>query len=699
MTTTANPLLKRNDSHRLKAIPFPEIKTEHYLPAIQEAIRIAKEEIEALKNNPAEPNFENTVLALELSGEQLDYVSSIYYNLLSAESDAAFKALAQQISPLLAEFGSSISTDPVIFERVKKVWEQEVEGKPRPELPKDYSDKDYLRQAERYRLIERAYKGFIRGGALLDEEGKKKLTAIAMESSQLHPKFSDNVLNATNAWELHITDPADVEGMPAGVLAGAAHLAKVKGKDGGWLFNLQPSSMVPLLTYCRNRELRRQSQAAYASRAFNDNFDNQANIKRILELREERAHLLGYATHADYVLEERMAESVATATGFLEKIYAVAYPAAKKEVQEVMDFARETDGITDFQPWDMSYYSNKLKEQRYAYDPEELRPWLKMENVLEGLFKVANHIYGIKVKQVHDVPTWHKDVSTWEVYDGSDSFLGLMYMDLFPRDTKRGGAWQTSFQGQGLHSDGLRRPQVAIVASLTPSTADQPSLLRLDEARTIFHEFGHALHSLLADGYYKALSGTSVLWDFVELPSQIMENWLLEEEALNLFARHHETGEPLPKELLDKVIAAKNFQAGLANLTQLRYAMLDFSWHVAKAADIKDVDAFEKQATQRFQVLPPIEGSNTSCSFAHIFAGGYSAGYYSYKWAEALEADAWSLFKEKGIFNPEVANSFRENILSRGNAFHPMDLFVAFRGRKPDPDALLIRDGLLQKQA
>jgi Zn-dependent oligopeptidase len=394
-----------------------------------------------------------------------------------------------------------------------------------------------------------------------------------------------------------------------------------------------------------------------------------------------------------------MAESVATAPGFLEKIYAVAYPAAKKEVQEVMDFARETDGITDFQPWDMSYYSNKLKEQRYAYDPEELRPWLKMENVLEGLFKVANHIYGIKVKQVHDVPTWHKDVSTWEVYDGSDSFLGLMYMDLFPRDTKRGGAWQTSFQGQGLHSDGLRRPQVAIVASLTPSTADQPSLLRLDEARTIFHEFGHALHSLLADGYYKALSGTSVLWDFVELPSQIMENWLLEEEALNLFARHHETGEPLPKELLDKVIAAKNFQAGLANLTQLRYAMLDFSWHVAKAADIKDVDAFEKQATQRFQVLPPIEGSNTSCSFAHIFAGGYSAGYYSYKWAEALEADAWSLFKEKGIFNPEVANSFRENILSRGNAFHPMDLFVAFRGRKPDPDALLIRDGLLQKQA
>lgn len=699
MTQSSNPLLRPKSSHRLQAIPFDEIRTEHFMPAIEETLKTAKAEIEALKNNPAAPDFENTILALDLYGEQLDHVAGIYFNLLSAESDSEFKALAQRISPLLAEFNSSISTDEAIFARVKKVWEDEVEGKPKPELPKDMNDRDALKQAERYRLIDRAYQGFIRGGALLSTEDKQKLTAIAMESSKLSPQFSDNVLGATNAWELHITDPADVEGMPQGVLAGAAHLAKSKGKDGGWLFNLQPSSMVPLLTYCKNRELRRQSQTAYASRAFNDDFDNQELIKRALDLRQQRADLLGYPTHADYVLSDRMAESVQTATEFLEKIYSVAYPAAKREYQEVVDYAKQTDGISDFKPWDMGYYSNKLKEARYAYDPEELRPWFKVENVLTGLFTVAKHIYGIEVKQVTDVPTWHKDVSTWEVYDRAGDFLGLMYMDLFPRETKRGGAWQTSFQRQGLHSDGLRRPHVAIVASLTPSTEDQPSLLRLDEARTVFHEFGHALHSLLADGYYKGLSGTSVLWDFVELPSQIMENWLLEEEALNLFARHYETGEPLPSELLKKVIDAKSFQAGLANITQLRYAMLDLAWHTTHPSKITDVDAFEKQATARFQIAPPIEGANISCAFAHIFAGGYSAGYYSYKWAEALEADAWSLFNEKGIFNPEVSEAFRKYILARGNAFHPMDLFVAFRGRKPDPDALLKRDGLIPTPA
>ncbi len=695
MSISDNPLLRKRNDHRLRAIPFTEIKTEHFLPAIEETLKQAREEIEALKNNPAEPDFENTILALELNGEKLDYVAGIYFNLLSAESDAEFKALAQKISPMLAEFGSSVATDPIIFEKVKKVWEKEVSGKPKPELPTDLNDKEQLRKAERYRLIDRSYKGFIRGGALLSPEDKAKFTEMAMEASKLGPQFSDNVLGATNAWELHVTDPADVEGMPASALAGAAHLAKAKGKDGGWLFNLQPSSMVPLMTYCKNRELRRQIQTAYSSRAFNDKFDNQANIKRILELREQRAHMLGYKTHAEYVLEDRMAESVPTATDFLEKIYEVAFPVAQKEVQEVMDFAREADGITDFQPWDFAYYSNKLKEQRYAYDPEELRPWFKVENVLDGLFTVANRIYGISVKQVHDVPVYHPDVTTWEVYDKNGDFLGLMYMDLFPRETKRGGAWKSSLQGQGLFSDGLRRPQVMIVASLTPSTPEQPSLLRLDEARTIFHEFGHALHSLLADGYYKGLSGTSVLWDFVELPSQIMENWLLEKEALNLFAKHYETGEPLPQELLDKVIAARNFQAGAANVTQLRYALLDFAWHTTPPEQIADVNAFEKNATERFRLLPAIEGSNISCAFSHIFAGGYSAGYYSYKWAEALEADAWSLFEEKGIFNPEVTESFRKYILSRGNSFHPMDLFVAFRGRKPDPDALLRRDGLL----
>jgi Zn-dependent oligopeptidase len=695
MSTSENPLLRQRNDHRLKAIPFPEIKTGHFLPAVEEALKLAREEIEAIKADPRDPDFENTILALELNGERLDYVATIYFNLLSAESDAEFKALAQQISPLLAEFHSSVSTDPVIFARIRKVWEAEVEGRPVPILPKDMKDKQALRAAERYRLTDRTYKGFIRGGALLGDEDKKKLTAIAMEASKLSPKFSDNVLSATNAWELHITDPADVEGMPEGILAAAAHLARQKGKDAGWMFSLQPSSMIPLLTYCRNRDLRRRIQSAYASRAFRDDFDNQENIKRIIQLRKERAALLGYQTHADYVLEDRMAESVDNATKFLKRIYDIAHPASLREVEEVAAFARELDGIQEFMPWDLQYYSNKLKEKLFAYDPEELRPWFKVEKVLEGLFTVAGHIYGITVKQVTDIPVYHPDVTTWEVYDRDGSYLGLMYMDLFPRETKRGGAWKTSFQGQGLFRDGLRRPQVSIVASLTPSTPERPSLLRLDEVRTIFHEFGHALHSLLADGYYKGLSGTSVLWDFVELPSQIMENWLLEEEALNLFARHYETGEPLPKELLDKVIAARNFQAGIANVNQLRYGMLDFAWHITDPATVTDVSAFENEKVEPFRILPAIEGSNISCAFAHIFAGGYSAGYYSYKWAEALEADAWSLFQEKGIFDPEVADSFRTYILSRGNSFHPMELFKAFRGRKPDPDALLRRDGLI----
>lgn len=689
-----NPLLNLSNNHRLKAIPFPQFKTEHFLPAIQMALNEAKSEIEALKNNPEAPSFENTVLELDMNGELLDYVSTIYFNLLGAESDAEFKALAQQISPLLAEFGSSIATDPVIFQRVKAVYDAEVAGQPKPILPTDINDLEAIKKAERYRLIERTYISFIRGGALLSEPDKKRLTEISMESSQLSPKFSDNVLGATNKWELCVTDEKDVEGIPANSLNAAAFAAKKKGKEGGWLFTLQPSSLTPVLTYCKNRAIRKQIHSAYASRAFQDEFDNQEIIKQTLKLRAERAKLLGYETHADLVLADRMAETLPIAKDFLEKIYEVAYPAALKEIDEVRAFAKETDGLEEMMAWDLSYYSNKLKEQRYAYDPEELRPWFKVENVVEGLFVVAQKIYGIKVKQVFDIPVYHADVTTWEVWDKDDAYLGLMYMDLFPRDTKRGGAWKTSFQGQGLHRDGLRRPMVSIVASLTPSTDEQPSLLTLNEARTVFHEFGHALHSLLAQGVYKGLSGTSVLWDFVELPSQIMENWLLEEEALNLFAKHYQTEAALPKELLDKVIAAKNFQSGIANVTQLRYALMDFAWHTAAPESITDVSAFENAVTERFRLMPPIEGSNVSCAFAHIFAGGYSAGYYSYKWAEALEADAWSLFEEKGIFNPEVALTFRNYVLARGNSFHPMDLFVAFRGRKPDPDALLKRDGL-----
>ena len=690
-----NPLLRKDNPHRLKAIPFDEIKLEHYMPAFEEALRIARAEIEELKNNPEAPSFENTIMAMEDGATELDYASTVYFNLLGAHSDAEFKALAQKISPMLAEFSSTIATDPKIFQRVKAVYDKEVAGKAKPELPENINDKEAIKAAERYRLIERRYKGFIRGGALLGEDKKKRFTEIAMELSQLSPKFSDNVLNATNAYELHLTNPEDVKGIPAGVLEAAAFTAKRKGKDSGWIFTLQPSSFSPFSMYCQNRELRKKMYQAYTSRAFMDEFDNQEIIKRTLALRQERAELLGYKNHAEYVLEDRMAESVDNALGFLETVYEKAFPAAQKEVQAVADFAREMDGIEELKSWDFSYYSNKLKEKLFQYDPEELRPWFKVENVIDGLFTVANKIYGITMKQVHDVPVYHSDVTTWEAHDADGSYLGLLYIDLFPRDTKRGGAWKSSLFGQGKFPDGMRRPQVMIVGSLTPSTDTQPSLLRIDEARTIFHEFGHALHSLLADGYYHGLSGTSVLWDFVELPSQIMENWLLEKEALNLFARHYETGEALPTELLDKVIAAKNYNAGYINNMQLRYAFMDLSWHTADPAGIDDVDAFEKKVTERFNLLPVVPGSNTSCSFAHIFAGGYAAGYYSYKWAEALEADAWSMFEENGIFDPETANKFRKYILSRGNAFHPKELFEAFRGRPLNPDAMLKRDGLI----
>lgn len=687
--------MRKENTHRLKAIPFDEIKLEHYMPAIEEGLRIARAEIEEIKNNPEAPTFENTIMAMDNGGEMLEYAATVYFNLLGAHSDAEFKALAQKISPMLAEFGSSISTDPKIFARVKAIYEAEVEGKPAPELPKDFSDKEALKKAERYRLIERKYQGFIRGGAMLGDEDKKRFTEIAMELSSLSPKFSDNVLSATNKFELHITDPKDVEGIPAGALEAAEFLAKRKGKDSGWVFSLQPSSVMPLLTYCKNRKIREKVQKAYSSRAFKDDFDNQEIIKRTLELRKERAQLLGYETHADYVLEDRMAGSVQTARDFLDRIYEVAYPKAIEEREAVAKLAKELDDIDELQSWDWGYYSNKLKEKLFAFDPEELRPWFKVESVIDGLFEVVKKIYGISMKQVHDVPVYHEDVTTWEAHDKDGSYLGLLYIDLFPRETKRGGAWKSSLHGQGIYADGMWRPQVLIVGSLTPSTDKSPSLLRMDEARTIFHEFGHAIHSLLADGYYHPLSGTSVLWDFVELPSQIMENWLLEKEALNLFARHYQTGEPLPDELLQKVIDSKNYNAATANIGQLRYANLDFDWHVTDPKEIKDVSEFEDKATERFKLLPKVPDTLISCAFAHIFAGGYAAGYYSYKWAEALEADAWSMFEENGIFDPETADRFRKFILSRGNAFAPDQLFEAFRGRPLDPDALLKRDGLL----
>jgi len=690
-----NPLLVKKFQHRLGAIPFDKFKTEHFMPAIEKALDLAKKTFKKVRSNPDPATFENTMLALEHGSELLERVSGIYFNLLSAESDTEFKALAQQISPMLAEFGSKVMTDEALFNRVKQIYDNEVKGKKAPTLPKNLTKRETLVKAERYRLIKREYDSFIRNGALLKNNDKIKLTEINMELAKLSPKFADNLLNATNAFELHLTSAKEVKGIPESTLSAAAYYAKQKGKDGGWLFSLQPSSFMPLLTYCENRKARETVQTAYAARAFKDQFDNQEIIKQIVNLRTQRAKLLGYDTHAEYVLKDRMAESVITAFDFLNRIYDIAYPAALNEIDEVAAFARKLDNIDKLMPWDYPYYANKLKQEKYDFDPEMLRPWFKVEEVIEGLFVIANKIYDISLKEVTDVPVYHKDIRTWEVYDNKGLYLGLLYLDLFPRETKRGGAWMTTYQKQGMYSDELRRPFVAIVSSFTPSTPDQPSLLRIDEVRTLFHEFGHALHGLLSDCYFKSLASPSVLWDFVELPSQIMENWLMEKDALAFVAKHYQTGEPLPEDYLNKLLAAKNFHAGIANINQLRYGMLDFAWHTFTSPFDEEVNEFEKKIVERYRLMPSLPDTNISCAFAHIFAGGYSAGYYSYKWAEALEADAWSLFLEKGIFDKDVADSFRKNILARGNSFHPMDLFIAFRGRKPDTDAVLRRDGLI----
>ncbi|HEX37855.1 MAG TPA: M3 family peptidase [Candidatus Cloacimonetes bacterium] len=673
-----NPLLKSYDTP-FDTIPFDKLKTEHFMPAIEKGLEIARENIKKIKENTDQPNFENTVLALETSGELLGDVTTIYFNLYSAESDDEFKALAQKISPMLAEFSTQVHTDSDLYKKVEAV----------------YKNQDGLND-EQKRLIEHYYKEFVRNGASLPPEKKKKLEEIDKELAMLSPKFSQNVLKATNTFELHITDEKEIEGLPKGAKEAAAFTAKKKGKDNGWLFTLQAPSVIPVIKYAKNRELRETISRAFRARAFKDEFDNREILKRIAQLRQERAELLGYDTHAQYVLEERMAETPENVMEFLDRIYSIAYPAAKKEKEELQKLAKETDNIDELQGWDAAYYSEKLKKIKYDFDEEELRPYFKVENVIDGLFKVAETLYNIKFKQIENIPTYHEEVKVFEVKDKDGSHLGLLYMDLFPRETKRGGAWMTNFKTQGLSRGEVRRPHVGIMANLTPSTDINPSLLELSEVQTLFHEFGHALHGLLSDCTYTTLASPNVYWDFVELPSQIMENWTLEKEALEMFARHYKTGKRMPDELIKKMKKAKNFNKGNANVRQLSFGYLDMAWHAKDPRKIEDVAEYEDEVLKKTKLYPKVEGTNISCSFGHIFAGGYSSGYYSYKWAEVLEADSFQLFKEMGIFNQEIADSFRKNILSKGNTAHPMELYVKFRGRQPDPDAMLKRDGLIK---
>ena len=659
--------------------PFSQIKLEDYHPAFIENIAKAKAEIDAIINNHEAPTFENTIVALDFSGEQLDRLSSIFFNLNSAETCDEMQKIAQEVSPLLTEFSNDIALNEDLFKRVKSVYDQ----------------KDNLTlTTEQSTLLDKKFKGFSRNGALLSEEDKLKLREIDTELAKIKLTYGENVLAETNNYQLHITNEDDLKGLPDGAKEMAASLAKSKELE-GWVFTLDFPSYLPFVTYVDNRALREKMAIAAGKKSFQDNgFDNKENVKRIVELRHKRANLLGYQSHSHFVLEERMAQNPEKVQSFLNDLLAKAKPAAQKEFAQLTAFAKELDGINQLEKWDGSYYSEKLKQKLFSLDDELLKPFFKLENVLYGAFTVAEKLYGITFKEVFDIDKYHEEVQTFEVLDENNSLVAVFYSDFFPRKGKRNGAWMTSYKSQSVKKGINERPHVSIVCNFTPPTETKPSLLTFNEVTTLFHEFGHALHGMLANTTYPSLSGTSVYWDFVELPSQVMENWCYEPEALALFAKHYETGEIIPQEYVEKIKESSSFLEGMSTLRQLSFGILDMSYH-AKSQTITDVKAFEKQAMEGTSLYPDVSENCMSTSFSHIFQGGYSSGYYSYKWAEVLDADAFAYFQEKGIFNKEVATKFKDNVLSKGGTELPMELYKRFRGQEPKADALLKRAGLI----
>lgn len=661
--------------------PFAEVTNDHFEPAIKELINQAKSEVDAIVSSNSHPTFSNTVEALECSGKQLDRASSIFFNLNSAETSDEIQALARDISPLLTEFSNDILLNEALFNRVKTVF--------------DEADQSNLSE-EQITLLTKTYKGFVRNGALLNEEDKTKLRTIDVELSQLSLTFGEHVLAETNKYEMVIENEADLDGLPAFAREQASETAHSKGYEDAWVVTLDYPSYVPFMTYAKNRALRKELSLAFSTKAFKgDDLDNREVVKGIVNLRNQRAQLLGYETHANFVLEERMAESPQKVMDFLSEIRLYGKPGAEGDVKEVAEFAKQLDGLQDLQKWDFGYYSEKLKKEKYSIDDELLKPYFQLEKAVEGVFKTAELLYGIHFVQNDDIQKYHKDVTVYEVRDKDDNHVAIFYADFFPRAGKRAGAWMTSYTGQYKDSTGDHRPHISIVCNFTKPTGSTPSLLTFDEVTTLFHEFGHALHGMLANGTYESLSGTSVFWDFVELPSQILENWCYEKECLDLFAIHYETGEAIPEALIQKIKDSANFMEGYQTMRQLTFGLLDMAWHGQDNSGVDDIEAFEKAIFAETDVLPAIAGTNMSCSFSHIFQGGYSAGYYSYKWAEVLDADAFAYFKEQGIFNKEVANKFKEHVLSAGGSTHPMTLYKRFRGQEPDVKALLKRAGLI----
>ncbi|MGV0948600.1 M3 family metallopeptidase [Empedobacter falsenii] len=674
----ANPLLEKFETP-FESAPFSKIKNEDYKPAFIQAIEEAKAEIDAITVNPEAPTFANTIEAMELSGEKLGRISSIFFNLNSAETNDEIQEIAQEVSPLLSEFGNDVRLNQDLFERIKVV----------------YNQKDSLNLTdEQAYLLEKKYKGFSRNGANLNEEDKNKLREIDKQLSMLSLQFGQNVLAETNAYELIITDENDLKGLPQYAIDQAKADAEQKNHE-GWLITLQAPSYIPFMQYAENRELREKLFRANGVKAYQNNeFNNEENVKNIVKLRHERAKILGYKTHADYVLEERMAKTPTTVLDFLNDLLTKAKPFAEKEIEELTAFAKETDGIDTLQRWDHAYYAEKLKQKKFSLSDEELKPYFQLENVIQGAFDVATKLYGITFKEIHNIDKYNDEVTTYEVLDKNGAFLSLLYADFFPRAGKRPGAWMTSYREASNVNGNTKRPHVSIVCNFTKPTKDTPSLLTFQEVTTLFHEFGHALHGMLPNTTYESLSGTNVYWDFVELPSQFYENFCYEPEALKLFAKHYQTGEIIPQELIEKVKASSSFMEGYQTVRQLSFGLLDMAYHANDLAEINDLQQFEKETFKQTELYPEIDKNMMSTSFSHIFQGGYSSGYYSYKWAEVLDADAFAFFQETGIFNPETAQKFYK-LLSSGGTVEPMKLYEEFRGHKPTADALLKRAGLV----
>ena len=682
-----NPLLVKSNLPN-HAPPFDQIKEEHFMPAIEQGIKTARANIEAIKNNADAPNFENTIVALETASEDLGTVSGVLYNQLSAMGGDTLHEIVEKIGPIMAEFSSDISLDPDLFARVKAVH--------------DNAENLNLTQ-EQATLLDDTYKDFVRAGALLDEDKKKRLREISQEMSTLGPKFMNNAKKSSEEFELLIDNEADLAGLPETAIAGAKHAAEEKGHDGKWLFNLDMPSYIPFIQYADNRDLREQVWRARTMTGYRAEgeyqFDNTANILNIVRLRHERANLLGYKTHADYVLERRMAEKPEAVFAFLAKMKDAYKPAAEKELEELRAFAAKIGGPEDLKPWDVAYYAEKMKQDLFEFSSEDLRPYFQLDKVLSGCFEHFTKLFHLEFKEAKDYPVWHKDVKAFNVTDKvSGEFIGTLYGDFFPRPGKKDGAWKTSYRDQGLFGGKVERPVIAIVCNFTKPAGDTPSLLTHGEVTTLFHEMGHAIHALLSKVTYRSMAGTNVLWDFVELPSQVQENWCYEKETLDLFASHYKTGEKIPADLIDKLIKAKNFMVGMGGLRQIGLGTLDMTWHTADPSTIKDVAAFEDAALKETTLFPRL-GGPISTSFSHIFAGGYSSGYYSYKWAEVLDADTFEAFQENGLYDFDTAEKYKEEILSKGGSAHPSILYKNFRGREADPDSLLRREGLLDGDA